>query len=185
MRTLLQFLPVFVFLLVVVSIARNALRVARRLAEQKPAPRPADSYDPAMSERTRRIQEDIRRKIAERRGPSAALPPPPLEPMPEPVFERPVTWEEPPLEPTFSPSHAAVLERQQQLADQMRALEIARLAEQRRTAQVSAAVKTAAESEGGMLAGSRGDLLADLREPRSLRRAFVLREVLGAPVGLR
>jgi len=184
MRTLLQFLPVFVFLLVVVSIARNALRVARRLAEQKPAPRPADSYDPAMSERTRRIQEEIRRKIAERRGASTA-PPPPLEPMPEPVSERPVTWDEPPLEPTFSPSHAAVLERQQQLADQMRALEIARLAEQRRTAQVSAAVKTAAESEGGMLAGSRGDLLADLREPRSLRRAFVLREVLGAPVGLR
>jgi hypothetical protein len=184
MRTLLQFLPVVVFLLVVVSIARNALRVARRLAEQQPAPRPSDAYDPAMSERTRRIQEEIRRKIAERRGATAA-PPPPIEPMGEPEFDLPVPAEEPPLERTFSPSHAAVLERQQQLSDQMHALEAARLAEQRRAAQTAAAARTASQSEGGMLAGARGDLLADLRNPQSLRRAFVLREVLGAPVGLR
>jgi hypothetical protein len=184
MRTLLQFLPVLVFVLVVVSIARNALRVARRLAEQTPAPRPSDAYDPAMSERTRRIQEEIRRKIAERRG-AAGSAPPPLEPMGEPVFESPVPEEEPPVEPAFSSSQSAIMERQQQLADQMHALEASRLAEQRRAAQTLAAVKTAAESEGGLLAGSRGDLLADLRDSRSLRRAFVLREVLGAPVGLR
>jgi acyl transferase domain-containing protein len=105
--------------------------------------------------------------------------------MGEPVFESPVPEEEPPVEPAFSSSQSAIMERQQQLADQMHALEASRLAEQRRAAQTLAAVKTAAESEGGLLAGSRGDLLADLRDSRSLRRAFVLREVLGAPVGLR
>ena len=183
MDGLFQLLPALFVIFVVVSVIRNVAKVMRKMSDQPPT-QPAADFDPELAARTRRIQEEIRRKIAERRGASTA-PPPPLEPMPEPVSERPVTWDEPPLEPTFNPSHAAVLERQQQLADQMRALEIARLAEQRRTAQVSAAVKTAAESEGGMLAGSRGDLLADLREPRSLRRAFVLREVLGAPVGLR
>ena len=50
---------------------------------------------------------------------------------------------------------------------------------------MTAAIKTESESERGLLTGSRGDLLADLRDPASLRRAFVLREVLGTPVGLR
>ena len=85
----------------------------------------------------------------------------------------------------FAATNAAVLERQQQLADQMRALEAARVLEQRRAVQVTAALKTESESERGMLVGSRGGLLADLRDPSSLRRAFVLREVLGPPVGLR
>ena len=67
----------------------------------------------------------------------------------------------------------------------MRALEQARATEQRRAAQVTAAIRTESQSERGLLTGSRGDLLADLRDPTSLRRAFVLREVLGTPVGLR
>ena len=46
-------------------------------------------------------------------------------------------------------------------------------------------VKTVSQSEGGLLSASRGHLLDDLRDGRSLRRAFVLREVLGPPVGLR
>ena len=114
----------------------------------------------------------------------------PVEPQPVgPGMAPPVVPDEPPVEPFFTPATttatAAVLERQQQLADQMRALEAARVLEQRRAVQVTAALKTESESERGMLVGSRGGLLADLRDPPSLRRAFVLREVLGPPVGLR
>jgi hypothetical protein len=32
---------------------------------------------------------------------------------------------------------------------------------------------------------NRGELMDDLRDPQALRRAFVLREVLGPPVALR
>jgi hypothetical protein len=35
------------------------------------------------------------------------------------------------------------------------------------------------------VARSRDELLADLRDPEGLRRAILLREVLGPPVGLR
>jgi hypothetical protein len=62
---------------------------------------------------------------------------------------------------------------------------VARTTEDRRAAQVSAGVKTEAASRTGLLTEARAGLLADLRDPTELRRAFVLREVLGPPVGLR
>ena len=79
----------------------------------------------------------------------------------------------------------AGLERQQQLAEQMRMLEEKRTLVQRRAVEIAAGQKRDAESETGVRASARGELLADLRETSSLRRAFVLREVLGAPVALR
>ena len=66
--------------------------------------------------------------------------------------------------------------------EQMRELEAARKAAQRKAAAVAAqavAFAPAATTE------RRGDLLADLRGAGNLRRAIVLREVLGPPVGLR
>ena len=182
MREFGKFLPLAVFIFVAISIARNALRVAKRLNQQPPSPLvPPEGADPEVAERTRRIQEQIRRKIAERRGATVAAEVFPVGPGMEP----PIVVEEAPAEPVFTPTAAAVLERQQQLANQMRALEAARMTEQRRATQVTADLKTESESERGMLSASRGDLLADLRDPTSLRRAFVLREVLGPPVGLR
>ena len=183
MRELMAFLPILIFVIVVVSIVRNAAKVVRKAGgqTQTPAPRTPADYDPALAERTRRIQEEIRRKIAERRGTIAA-------PEAAPVgrrMEPPVIFVEERAEREFTPADTAVLERQQQLANQMRALEQARVTEQRRANQVTATLKTESESERGLLVGTRGDLLADLRDPASLRRAFVLREVLGAPVGLR
>ena len=43
----------------------------------------------------------------------------------------------------------------------------------------------AEQSEAGLRTAARARLLADLADPQSVRRAFVLREVLGPPVGLR
>jgi hypothetical protein len=182
MLGLIQFLPLVFVLLVVFSIVRNVLRLTKKLGDTtSSSPRAPEVHDPALAERTRRVQEEIRRKIAERRGTVA----PPASAARETTREPPVVYGEPPPEPVWTVSNAAVLERQQQLADQMRALELARVAEQRRAVNVAATLKTAAESETGMLAASRDGLLADLRDPASLRRAFVLREILGAPVGLR
>lgn len=175
-----QILPLLVVFIVVASIIRTAAKVARKLNEPPPDRRSPAHFDPAEAERTRRIQEEIRRKIAERRG-TAVLPEPALrdEPPEEQVFA-PASG---PAEPPPVAATAAILERQQQLADQMRALEAARLAEQRKVGEIA----TMAAS-GRVVASTttvRGTLLADLRNPSTARRAMLLREVLGSPVALR
>lgn len=180
MGDLTKFLPLLFFIFVAVSIARNVLKVAKKMNEQPPGGNSADS-DPDLAERTRRIQAEIRRKIAERRG----MPVPPPEPEPQ------IEVVEPAVPPPFlvvegdPAEHAAILERQRQLSDQMRALEGARVAEQRRAAHLMAAETAAARSAEGQLLRARDELLADVRDPAGLRRAIVLREVLGPPVGLR
>jgi hypothetical protein len=82
-------------------------------------------------------------------------------------------------------SEAAALARQEELAEQMRMLEESRMLARRRAAEVAAMQQAEKESESGALKTARGALLADLRDPKSVRRAFVLREVLGSPVSLR
>ena len=150
------------------------------------------------AERTRRIQEEIRRKIAERRGDSRPAPPlvaprPVAQPIPEVIQRR---FEEPPAPPPLPRKPASVaaqvardeevLERQNALAEQMRLLEVRR-AEHRRQAIEAAAPLSAATAYGtGPSARAKShELLADLRSPGGARRAWVLREVLDTPVGLK
>ena len=90
----------------------------------------------------------------------------------------------------------AALERQRRMAEQLAELESARR-QARRAAQALAETgepsQTVADVAGG--SGARGKaatasssvrgLAADLRDPKALRRAMVLREVLDAPVALR
>jgi len=182
MRDLGKFIPLLVFIFVAVSIARNALRVVKRMSQQPPSPLlPPEASDPEVTERTRRIQEQIRRKIAERRGETVATEVFPVGPEMEPPM---IPMEVPP-EPLSTATTAAELERQSQLADQLRLLVEARASTERRAVHAAADLKTESESERGMLSASRTGLLADLRDPQSLRRAFVLREVLGPPLALR
>lgn len=164
---------------------------------------PARGADFDQEERNRRIREEIQRKIAERRGqgaPSAPppMPPPRLDPF-RPVFREEVAPPPPPLRPEPAPmpppmpapaaayEDASALERQRRLAEQLQELEEQRR-EARRQAERArgqlAAPALAAASIGGAPVGSRS-VAAELRDPRALRRAFVLREVLAAPVGLR
>jgi hypothetical protein len=150
--------------------------------------------DPEEEARTRRIQEEIRRKIAERaRGGPITVPPPAPEPPPlfrtETSSPRPVAAPLPQREftrqaapPPFQASAAAILERQRELEEQMRELEATRKAAQRRAALVAANTAVFAP----VAASERNvGLLADLHGGRNLRRAIVLREILGPPVGLR
>lgn len=168
----------------------------RRLAE---SPRSQMHTPPAAddeAERIRRIQEEIRRKILERLGGGAPSPQPPELPVeeveegpaPEPI---PAMARTAPKPDAYAQASSAdqtisldqdILERQRQLSDQLRALEVQR-------SQVVGKAEAFAEKTAAAMAASgtaiRGSLLADLRNPEAARRAIVLREVLGAPVGLR
>jgi type IV secretory pathway VirB10-like protein len=140
---------------------------------------------PEPDENTRRIQEEIRRKIAERQG-AGRTPPPPV-PVPPPVPAR----REPELAPYAAEARreevereaAVVLARQRGLAEQLEALQ-ARKAEAGREAK-SVWIQQAQPLNSAKPAGEDIGLPGELRSARSLRRAIVLREVLGTPVGLR
>ncbi len=170
---------------------------ARRPDVRELAPASRDGSSPEADERVRQIQEEIRRKIAERRGQVA---PPPI-PMPE--REQPVRQSQPPeREPAPAPARererevitayddTAALERQRRLAEQLEELESrrrgARLAAQAAPAGAGSRAEGtfALAKEVSPGAGSRS-LTAELRDPKALRRAMVLREVLGGPVALR
>ncbi|MFI5335323.1 MAG: hypothetical protein ACHQ5A_00960 [Opitutales bacterium] len=151
------------------------------------AHRPAPQNDVQDQERARRIREEIRRKIAERSG---SAPVRRTEPAMEPP---PVTWNEPaaPRRDWRTEAEekirreeeqtAAVLARQNELREQIESLERANPEE---PAQVPVSVRPVA---GAPQAASKlpGGVRQDLRDRAAIRRAIVLREVLGPPVGLR
>ncbi len=153
--------------------------------------------DMEEADRTRRVQEEIRRKIAERRAgggqqvPPLVAPRPIAQPIPEVIkrrFEAPVA--PPPLPQKLSAGAQAdrdeeVLERQRGLVEQMRLLEARRAEHKRQAAEAASPMSAAAyQTTAGAKAGG-AELLADLRAPGGARRAWILREVLGAPVGMK
>lgn len=162
---------------------RRAMRDAEREMEQ--------------AEATRRIQEEIRRKIAERAGRTGGegggWTTPEFEPQPVPP-PMPARRREPELAPYAREERreetereaALVLERQRGLAEQYAALK-ARKAEAEREAKSVWAAEVSPVSAAAVHGRNRDDLglLAELRNARSLKKAIVLREVLGAPVALR
>ena len=170
--------------------------------DNRPEARPMHGgQDPEEEDRTRRIQEEIRRKIAERRAGGGQQVPPPLvaprpvaSPLPEILtrrYETPAPKPAPPPLPSRAKAlqaarDAEVLERQRALEEQMRELETRREQARRRAAEATAMTGNTVSGAVGSGARVGGEsLLADLHNPESLRRAIVLREVLGTPVGLR
>lgn len=150
----------------------------------------------AEAERVRRIQEEIRRKILERAGGMVPKQQPPpitaarLEKRVEPVTvsvqtrapEKADAYAQASAEDQTAAFDQAILERQQKLAEQLRELDERRRSVAGNT-EVFAEKTTAAMTASGTAV--RGDLQADLRTPTAARRAMVMREVLGPPVGLR
>jgi hypothetical protein len=179
---------------------------------ETPPPRSASnagesSYEQA--ERTRRVQDEIRRKIAERRGavpgvpvnpasksriPDLVPPPrvPPLDPFGGPMRRILRKIEEAAEQATPAPSaqeSAAAtneLARQRMLEERMREMEATKLV---RENQLRTQVALLAKKRSGLNEPSAslpiGRLSRALRSPQELRRAIVLREVLGPPVSLR
>lgn len=164
--------------------AKEEAEIEQSLSEPQPKMQMDDD-----AERTRRIQEEIRRKILERVGGSVrpVLTPPPMPEAPTPLHReqsQPVvnTYKESTRDEEAVAADMAMLERQQMLAEKLRELQAQRR-EHDRPAEVFAE-KTALAMSASSTA-VRGSVLADLRNPVSVRRAIVLREVLGTPVGLR
>lgn len=154
-----------------------------------------------QDENTRRIQEEIRRKIAERQAqtgenrPAPAptyqpVPPPlsvPVPPLPSPAWRREQAEARNARDARREESEretAVVLERQRALAAQLAALKERHAEEGREAKAVWAAEPAMAVA---MATSAREDmgLLRELHSARSLRKAIVLREVLGTPLGLR
>ena len=197
-----------IWVLVAISAVIARLLMKRKEGDaaqrgQPAPPRESETEDPALAERTRKIREEIQRKIAERRGQRAQ--PPVLQPLPP----RPVPAERD-SEDTASPLTLRDVVREvmhpqteQELLASRQIKEIAVAAEARRQADVAAKlqeaelVKTATrrraaleatmaeKKESAAIPPARAAVLDDLRSPPALRRAFVLREVLGPPVALR
>lgn len=154
-------------------------------------------------ERARRLQEEIRRRIAERRaepvepgGVETPVAPPPLP--------HPVAQPARPASPAAFPGSPATFESRESATARAEAAvtheSILRLAQERKrleaeTARVRAATRkfpqpdstrrAASPAMGGQAGGSA--LLAgiDLADPAAARRAIVLAEILNSPVGMR
>ena len=164
----------FLIAVAVMAVLQRVKKATERGGSRQPVP-----AAPGEEERTRRIQEDIRRRIMERRGLAPAgeggeesrpFPAPP--PMIEEI--RPVRVEPPPEAAPADERIAAELKRQQEMLARMRELEASRRA---RTRAASAAIT--------VIAAPADRPALDLRSRGALQRAIVLREILGPPVGLR
>lgn len=192
---------IFDHLWTLVIIAGVVMQLVQAIRGKKPGadspeaetqPKEYEFEDPELAERTRRIREDIQRKIAERqRGgqPAEAAPvQPDFEARSEepPPLVREVAYEAPMRSPSSSARldqerAAEILEQQAAMAERLRQIEEMKAAAIRRAAYEAKTVSQEAQARQVR----RGALLEDLRNPDALRRAFVLREVLGPPVGLR
>jgi len=158
---------------------------------EAPPPHEEKSFeDPELAERTRRIREEIQRKI-EQRAKGYAQEQPRI-PRPEPVELPPVLREifsvpePPPVAPPAATRqemkrNAEILEQQATLAEKLREANLMKAAAQKRMVFESATADHTAERRTEIQAS----LLGELRTPEALRRAFILREVLGPPVALR
>lgn len=202
MRWLLDNIQIVVAL--VAALAYYLTRAKRRDEDETEAGERTFTSPPEEDreqlERTRRIQEEIRRKIAERRGTTDAATRPIQAEAEPPVIALPRV---PPVDP-FGGSMRRILreigeaaqariepvvdsgaearaqiERQNQLAEQLRALEASRMAERRRITEREAV------PPGRRPAIEGAEIRSTLRNPRELRRAVLLREILGPPVALR
>lgn len=139
--------------------------------------------DPALAERTRRIRAEIQRRIAERAeaGPVAPVAEPPAVEQEMPELLPPQRL---PEASAYAPApdhrQAEILEQQAALAEQWAQIQTMKTGATRREA-FEARVEAAAHPPSA----ARQAVMADLGDPTALRRAFILREVLGPPVALR
>jgi len=131
----------------------NQVRAAGTARTAAQSGKAASGGDAAGAERTRRVQEEVRRRIAERRGMQA----PAREPdQPRATVQARSPVQPPALAPAFAAAYAA---------DRV-------------------AARAPASSSLFVTPGAV-ELMLELHDPAQLRRAIILREVLGPPVALR
>lgn len=162
----------------------------RRTISQPTRPVAADS---PVEDQVRRIQEEIRRKILERTGqatppkPATAQPPalprtsvtPPSRPMPRRTVPAEPVRKTVPVAPALQKTPSAP-PKENYMEEQRRSEERRRESRKIDQASIQSANAMQASANEGPNPWS-----AELRDPNSLRRALVLREVLGPPVSMR
>jgi hypothetical protein len=177
----------------VVIIGGVLLQLLQALTKKKPGDetttdaeeaKPYEFDDPDLAERTRKIREEIQRKIDQRAHGQTQPASPHASPVAPPPVIREVTIAS---APRAAQSHvqaqrqAEILEEQATMMARMEEATRMKATSARRTEFESATADHRTEKR----AGTRQALLGELRSPEALRRAFVLREVLGPPVALR
>ncbi len=195
---------VFVIIAVISNLASQAMKAEeKKRTPPSPLPPPDDLEQAA---RTRRIQDEIRRKIAERRGlnlppEEEAIPADENEPPAAPtIFGRPRTE---PLDPFGGPIARPLRELFEPRPPEPPALPIPAMVEPEplrepvervvTLSEIKATERTIAMAREAEMTWADATKTAsgasawrkDLRSPADLRRAVVLREVLGPPVALR
>lgn len=155
-------------------------------------PQEKNSEEQRLADQTRRIREEIQRKIVQRRRGAASLerqsesvaePDPEMErdvpPLVQQIFTTPRQARE--MTSHVEAQHQAeILERQATLAEQLAQAVAMKASLQKRTTFETNISESDATNDR-----SRRALVGELRDPAALRRAFVLREILGPPVALR
>jgi len=106
----------------------------------------------------------------------------PFEPAPPPIPQPPAQSPPPPVT-AFESQQAAILQRQAEIEEKMRRIREGRTAKQARQAKPARTAKPAATALPTKTSST--SIRSTLRNRGSARRAIVLREVLGQPVGLR
>jgi hypothetical protein len=166
--------PIIAAIVAVLAAVQNQRKKAR--AATPPVASPPAVQESDESERTQRVQEEIRRKIERRRRNELK----PIDPFGGPREMRRLTSmltrPEPvaPME-TAAPRRSNGADATANLAKPMVAAPPASLAG---SPSIFLGTPEISPSVGA-------GLLTDLRSPGSVRRAMVLREILGPPVGLR
>ena len=171
---------------------RRQQKELKREAEEELGREPTNDE---MAERTRRIQEEIRRKIAERMG---QAPPPALsreeewepetdsDPVPPPLPRREEVSRPTPMVAEAGTGAAdleVVMEQQRRYAEQLQQLES--LSRTAPSAKNMAAASAFAASGSAQVSARPGlDLVTTLHDRDALRRAILLREILGPSKGL-
>lgn len=178
-----------------VAQARNEAKAKRertmRSGRQPATPPPLDTsrMDVEEAERTRRVQEEVRRKILarmQRPGTPAggAMP----RPATQPVARSRDGALVPPLLPaqTQTPATPSAPHDESASAYGNAMEKLAELEAMNRNAPAHQdAIFAIAEPDSAAAAPLAGEVFAQLNDPRALRRAIILREILDKPVGLR
>lgn len=161
-------------------------RKQAQAGQETPPKQEATFDDPELAERTRKIREEIHRKIEQRaRGYAHEQPTLPRgEPEAPPPIIREVVVAKQSVQTSSraeAQRQAEILEEQAAMMEKLREAETMKTSAQKRIEFEA----TTADHSGDARVASRATVLDDLRAPAALRRAFILREVLGPPVALR
>ncbi len=205
MRWVLEHLQVIIVIAGAIAYYVNQRRRAKEglpPEDEEEGTYDTSSMDLEEAERTRRLQEELRRKREQRAGGSQpSVAPQPVPPVsrradaPPPVFHDPLAevmkdlarrLAPPPTvpPPAYVPSmeEQSQLQRQQEMEKRLQELEV-----QRRAALAQAsAIASGLEVPAGAPGRQQGSAwLGEIRDPRLLRRAVVMNEIIGAPAALR